>query len=1019
VAARAEEAPPADTVGAAPVAEEAKAVFASLYAKQVQQVTASADRKDDVALAGQLLDAARAAEASPALLGLLCENAHTLGLRHPDGHKTAVEAMELVAEKVPQQRTAALGKLVEFHQAQYNRARSTDRKSRGEELFEAIARAAVARTEAKDFAGAGALWRRALPLTKIAKPKLADAVQLAIKFAAADQQVMQKAAALEQQLRANPDDAQAREALIRLHITEFDDPAAAARYLPADRTDMTSKLVTVAAMSLERLPERACLELGDWYRGLSAEATEAGKAAMLRRARDYYQRYLELHTDEDLGRTKVKLALKQVEGDLEALPSLIGLGIGRRAPVASGPVGAKVGGAMSDLALVTRPSPLPDVVSWTIETREPRGFLSTIAFSPDGKFLAAAGDAGTIRMLDAAAGYLVRMMLGHNGQVRGLAFSPDGKTLASASSDRTIRLWDVATGLQVKVLEGHEGGVNAVAWSPDGKVLASACSDKTVGLWDVASGRMPRSLSGLEYAARSVQFTPDGTSVLSGGYTTRIWDFATGQERPAAKHLIGGAIAVSPDGKTLAVGHRRGMTLLDLGTMAPRWESERIYGGVSSVAFSSSGQLLAAGSSSPAIYSAASGKPVRSLDVKGDAVDAVAYSADGRFVAACVRELRPPTVTLRVWDATSGARAWDTQQALRTLGKAAVSPDGKWLACADGGATTVRFWSLENGAIRQVLDVGENYPPAAIAWSPTGTVVATASYETGMRFWDIRTGRRVKTIDSKGMFQSLAWSPDGKVMATHQRKGGLELWDMVSGRRALQVSEVAGAGPWSPDGKRLACSTDRGAVAVVDGRAGRVLQTLQTQSRGGSRAAWSPDGRFLAVGEGADRKSEFSSVYIYDARSLQTVASMKATESAEGISALAWLRDGTRLAGGDSTGTIRFWDASGKAAGEIVHRMGEVTPLAWLPNGWLLAGYERLVRVWDLAEGRPVRTFMAVGGEDGVTFADSGHFAATAGVQVERDFVYVVRDNKGVQILNPAKMTEQHGWENNPAKLKQ
>jgi len=1012
----------AATGGEVPVAEKAAEVFESLYGKQVRQVTASADRNDDAALAGKLLEAARAAEATPGLLDVLCENAYTLGLRHPDGHKTAVGAMDLLAEKVPGQRLAALDKLVDFHQTQYNRARSADRRGRGEGLFDAIARAANTRAEAKDFAGAAACWRRALPVVKTVKPALADSVQLAVKLADSRLQAMDSAAALRQRLEANADDKQARDALVTLYIVEFDDPAEAAKCLPTDRSDMLSKLVMVAGMSVERLPLRACLELGDWYRRLSEKATEVSTGHMLRHARGYYRRYLELQTVEDLSRTRVKLALKQIEAKLEAYPSLAALAVGKRAPVASGPVGAKPGGAMSDVALVTHPSPLPRVVSWTIETRQPRGFILAVAFSPDSKHLAAAGDAGTIRLLEAQGGAPVRMMLGHNGQVRGLAFSPDGKTLASASSDMTIRLWDVASGLQVKVLEGHEGSVNAVAWSQDGNTLASAGSDKTVGLWDVASGKMTRSLEGAEYGVRSVVFTPDGKSVVSAGYRVRFWDLATGQERPTADPIGGRTLAVSPDGKTLAIGHGRVATLLDLATLTPcwKWRSEREYGSVSSVAFLSSGQLLAVGSAPPTILNARSGEAVRGFDAKGDAVDSITYSPDGRFLAACIRESRPPTVMLRVWDPTSGERVWDVTRALKTLGRAAVSPDRKWLACADGQPLTVRFWNLQHGVLLQALELGSQYSTYALAWSPTGKVLAMAPYEAGVRYLDIRTGRWLKTFGLERTFYSLAWSPDGKVMAAHQRKGPLELWNAVSGRLAGKVAGTAGAGPWSPDGRHLACPTSGGGIAIVDGRAGRLLQTLQAASRkkikiGGP--AWSPDGRFLAAGEVANRYAEFGSVYIYDARTWQVAASMKATESGQGTTALDWSRDGAQLAAGDTTGTIHLWDASGKPMGEMRHPMGQVGLLAWLPDGRLLAGYGRLARVWDIAAGRPVRTFMAVGRKDGITFADSGHFAATAGVDVEKDFLYVVRRNRGIRLLTPTAMAEEHGWQNDPKQV--
>src|SRR5262249_48114242 len=116
--------------------------------------------------------------------------------------------------------------------------------------------------------------------------------------------------------------------------------------------------------------------------------------------------------------------------------------------------------------------------------------VAGLAFSPDGRTLAASGRDGPVRVWELATGRCRTLKHFHTGRGGRLAFSPDGRVLASwsepGSESSPVTLWDPGTGRELGRLVGHRGAVTQVAFAPDGNTLATASEDTTVLFWDIA-----------------------------------------------------------------------------------------------------------------------------------------------------------------------------------------------------------------------------------------------------------------------------------------------------------------------------------------------------------------------------------------------------------------------------------------------------------------------------------------------------------------------------------------------------
>ena len=234
-----------------------------------------------------------------------------------------------------------------------------------------------------------------------------------------------------------------------------------------------------------------------------------------------------------------------------------------------------------------------------IKTFEHSAAIFSITFSPDGKYIASgshysshgtngylnSGDS-SLKMWDLVTGSEIWTFSGHTGGVYSVAFSPDGKYIASGSNDHTIKLWDITKGKEVKTLSGHSNSVYSISYSPDGKYIASGSDDKTIKLWNVATGKILRTFFGHSKEVNAVVFSPDGRQIVSGSFdnTIKVWNTANGKEIKTFSGHSGHIefIAFNLDGKSILSGstgrNERNLILWNLTTGKTIWNISRPSG---------------------------------------------------------------------------------------------------------------------------------------------------------------------------------------------------------------------------------------------------------------------------------------------------------------------------------------------------------------------------------------------------------------------------------------------------------
>jgi WD40 repeat protein/tRNA A-37 threonylcarbamoyl transferase component Bud32 len=281
---------------------------------------------------------------------------------------------------------------------------------------------------------------------------------------------------------------------------------------------------------------------------------------------------------------------------------------------------------------------------------------------------------------------------GHSGYVTAVAWSPDGARIASASEDETIQVWNATSGQTLFTSRGHPRQAHVVAWSPDSRYIASGCWGNSVGVWDAATGQRVATYRSATVVT-TLAWSPDGKYIASANDDkVRIWDAKTGENLFTYRgHFdLVYVVAWSPDGAHIASASGKTAHIWDAGKRRMGVLSSVTYRGhadaVQTLAWSPDSKCIVSGSrdTSVHVWDSARGDTICIYNGHEKPVKSVVWS--GPFVASAGLDM-----TIHLWDAITGDTMYTYTGHASTVTAVAWSPDGTRIASGSWDKT-VRIW---------------------------------------------------------------------------------------------------------------------------------------------------------------------------------------------------------------------------------------------------------------------------------------------------------------------------------------
>ncbi|MCW5804953.1 MAG: PQQ-binding-like beta-propeller repeat protein [Deltaproteobacteria bacterium] len=260
-----------------------------------------------------------------------------------------------------------------------------------------------------------------------------------------------------------------------------------------------------------------------------------------------------------------------------------------------------------------------------------------------GDVVASGGDDGTVVVWNGTAPGPTRES--DDGAVKAVAVAPDGKTVAIGTMYGQLSLWDAGAKKDLFTAKGHGGRINGIAFFPDGKTFATASVDQSVKVFDTGGKELVK-LEG-KYNVFAVAVSADGKLLLSCNSNGEVTSWNVKTKKPAAAYAPGKgechALALTGDGKALAVGYGDGTVVVVEPGSGKELRRAKVSDSINALAFSGDGKTIAAATQADELALIDDAQNVKTLKGHARPLTGVAFKRDGAIVTGSM------DMTVRVW----------------------------------------------------------------------------------------------------------------------------------------------------------------------------------------------------------------------------------------------------------------------------------------------------------------------------------------------------------------------------------